>query len=115
LALIGTVSKWLVLPIMISASYCMLGIEEIGHLIEQPFIGDPLDGDDKIFVELDEDGEASEIITRGRKTMPYDIGIPVCSLASQIRKEVEQIAKLDVGHSHHASYSAPREALKRFM
>lgn len=23
-----------------------LGIEEIGHLIEQPFLGDPLDGDE---------------------------------------------------------------------
>ena len=108
LALIGTVSKWLVLPIMISASYCMLGIEEIGHLIEQPFIGDPLDGDDKIFVELDEDGEASEIITRGRKTMPYDIGIPVCSLALQIKKEVEQIGKLEVGHHESPSSSHSR-------
>jgi ion channel-forming bestrophin family protein len=115
LALIGTVSKWLILPIMISTGYCMLGIEEIGHLIEQPFIGDPLNGDDKIFVELDEDGEASEIITRGLKTMPYDIGIPVCSLAAQIRKEVEQIAKIDVGQSHHSGYSPPSAAAKRFM
>jgi ion channel-forming bestrophin family protein len=114
LALIGTVSKWLVLPIVISAGYCMLGIEEIGHLIEQPFIGDPLSGDDKITVELDEDGEASEIITRGYKTMPYDIGIPVCSLASQIRKEVEEIAKIDVGQHHHSSYDPPG-TVKRFM
>ncbi|CAB9528349.1 UPF0187 protein [Seminavis robusta] len=94
LALIGTVSKWLVLPIVLASGYCMLGIEEIGHLIEQPFLGDPLDGDDKVFVELDEDGEASELITLGRKTMPYDIGIPVCSLAQQIRKEVQAIAAM---------------------
>lgn len=95
LALIGTVNKWLVLPIVFAAGYCMLGIEEIGHLIEQPFVGDPLDGDDRIFVELDaHTGEASEIITRGRKTMPYDIGIPVCSLAQQIKEEILNIAQM---------------------
>jgi len=94
LALVGSVNKWLVLPITAAAGYCMLGIEEIGHLIEQPFMGDKLDGENSIFVALDDSGEASEVITRGRKTQPYDTGIPVCSLALQIRKEVEIIANL---------------------
>jgi len=101
LALIGTVNKWLVLPITVAAGYAMLGIEEIGHLIEQPFMGDKQEGENSLFVSVDEDGEASDIITRGRKTQPYDIGIPVCSLALQIRREVEGIASLELEHDDH--------------
>jgi hypothetical protein len=37
---------------------------------------------------MDEDGEASALISRGQKTQPCDIGIPVCSLAVQIRNDV---------------------------
>jgi len=88
-ALLGSVShKGLLVGIVFAASYCLFGIEEISHLIEQPFLGDPLDGDDQVWSQIDEDGQAATLITRGRKTQPYDIGIPVCSLASQIRKEV---------------------------
>jgi putative membrane protein len=100
LALVGTLDGWLVMAIVIAASYCMLGIEEIGHLIEQPFLGDPLDGDDLISFALDADGEASEMIKRGRATQPYDIGIPVCTLAAQIRREVESIAAGEGGARH---------------
>mmetsp|Transcript_102112 Transcript_102112/g.295440 ORF Transcript_102112/g.295440 Transcript_102112/m.295440 type:complete len:415 (+) Transcript_102112:136-1380(+) len=94
-ALVGNMKPWLVVAIVVAASYCMLGIEEIGHLIEQPFLGDPLDGEEKLYSTLDEDGEASALIKRGRVTQPYDIGIPVCSLAAQIRKELKHIIALE--------------------
>ena len=67
-------------------------------MIEQPFLGDPLDGAEKLYSTLDEEGEASALIKRGRVTQPYDIGIPVCSLAAQIRKELEQIISLPEPH-----------------
>lgn len=92
-ALVGTMKPWLVVAIVAAASYCMLGIEEIGHLIEQPFLGDPLDGEEKLYSALDEDGEASALIRRGRVTLPYDIGIPVCSLAAEIRRQIKQLAE----------------------
>ena len=96
--LVDTMKPWLVMAIIVAASYCMLGIEEIGHLIEQPFLGDPLEGNEKLWLNLDENGESSPLIKRGRTTKPYDIGIPVCSLAAQIRQEVTQIAQEP---SHH--------------
>jgi putative membrane protein len=101
-ALVGTLDRWLVMAIVIAASYCMLGIEEIGHLIEQPFLGDPLYGVERTWFKLDPsgDGEAPELIKRGRTTKPYDIGIPVCSLAAQIRREVELIAAGEGGAKH---------------
>jgi len=83
---------WLVLAITVVVSFCLLGLQEIGHLIEQPFVGDPLDGREKIWSALDDDGEASALIKRGKTTQPYDIGIPVCSLAEEIRRQVEDIA-----------------------
>lgn len=101
LALVGTVNNWLVFLITLFTGYSMLGIEEIGHLIEQPFMGDRIDGEDSLFVALDDKGVASEIITRGRKTQPYDIGIPVCALAMQIRKEVQGIDSLELEHDGH--------------
>ena len=91
-ALVGNMRPWLVFAVVIAASYCMLGIEEIGHLIEQPFLGDPLDGDEKLWSTLDEDGEASALIKRGLITQPYDIGIPVCSLAAEIRRQVKALS-----------------------
>jgi putative membrane protein len=92
-ALVGTLNPVLTIAVVAAASYCMLGIEEIGHLIEQPFLGDPLEGDDlQVWSIVDDDGEAAELVKRGRKTQPYDIGIPVCSLARQIRNEVKLIA-----------------------
>ena len=67
----------------------MLGIEEIGHLIEQPFLGDA-EGE-KVWSIIDEDGEVSALIKRGVNTRPYDIGIPVCSLARSVRDEIKRI------------------------
>ena len=96
--LVGNMKPWLVIAITVAASYCMLGIEEIGHLIEQPFLGDPLEGNEKLWLNLDEDGEVSALIKRGRTTKPYDIGIPVCSLAAQIRQEVTTIAAMQISH-----------------
>jgi predicted membrane chloride channel (bestrophin family) len=93
-ALLGTVkSKALLVGIVFASSYCLFGIEEISHLIEQPFLGDPLDGADQVWSQIDEDGQAATLMTRGRKTQPYDIGIPVCSLAAQIRKEILAVAE----------------------
>jgi len=99
-ALIGTLPRWITLCVTMSASYCMLGIEEIGHLIEQPFLGDAAEGEDQIWGLVDKDGEASPLIQRGLSTQPYDIGIPVCSLAAQIREEVERIAAMPVASNH---------------
>jgi predicted membrane chloride channel (bestrophin family) len=97
-ALIGDMKPWLVVAIVAAASYCMLGIEEIGHLIEQPFLGDPLDGEEKVYSYLNEDGKPSALIKRGQLTQPYDIGIPVCSLAAQIRKELHALIDGDSSH-----------------
>ena len=68
LALVGdaNMNPWLILAIVVAASYCLLGLEEIGHLIEQPFLGDPIDGKDRIWSALDESGEASALIKRGQ-------------------------------------------------
>jgi hypothetical protein len=69
-------------------------------LIEQPFLGDAAEGEDQIWGLVDKDGEASPLIQRGLSTQPYDIGIPVCSLAAQIREEVERIAAMPVASNH---------------
>ena len=83
-ALVSQLSKSLVVAVVAVMSYCMFGIEEISHLIEQPFLGDP----DQVWSAVDGNGEAADLMKRGRKTQPYDIGIPVCRLAAQIRKEI---------------------------
>jgi len=95
--LIGDMKPWLMVAIVIASSYCMIGIEEIGHLIEQPFLGDPLDGDEKIESIVDEE-DASPMLKRGRLTQPYDIGIPVCSMASHMRKEIVALIEAKGGH-----------------
>ena len=98
-ALLGTVRSWaLLVGIVFASSYCLFGIEEISHLIEQPFLGDPLDGADQVWSQIDDDGHAATLMARGRKTQPYDIGIPVCSLAAQIRNEVLEVAQADSTH-----------------
>lgn len=94
-ALIGQLSPKLTFATVMAMSYCMLGIEEVGHLVEQPFLGDPLTGDDQIWSLVDKDGEASPLIERGFKTQPYDIGIPVCSLAKQIREEILRVSVME--------------------
>ena len=52
---------------------------------------------EKLWLNLDEDGEVSALIKRGRTTKPYDIGIPVCSLAAQIRQN--PVFKENLRHS----------------
>ena len=100
LALLGTVrSRALLVAIVFAASYCLFGIEEIAHLMEQPFLGDPLDKADQVWSQIDDDdGYAATLISRGRTTQPYDIGIPVCSLAAQLRKEILEVARADSSH-----------------
>lgn len=98
-ALVGNLSTPMTIAIIAAVSYCMFGIEEISHLIEQPFLGDRLEGDNEVWGVIDEDGEVATLIKLGRKTMPYDIGIPVCSLAQQIRDYVAFIANFDVSDS----------------
>ena len=98
-ALLTTVnSRPLLVGIVFAASYCLFGIEEISHLIEQPFLGDPLDGAEQVWSHIDHDGHAATLMARGSKTQPYDIGIPVCSLAAQIRKEVLAVAEEEHPH-----------------
>ena len=99
--LIGDMKPWLVVAIVAAASYCMIGIEEIGHMIEQPFLGDPLDGEEKIELmntSINNDNRGLALIKRGQLTQPYDTGIPVCSLAAQMRKEIQAI--MDARSSH---------------
>lgn len=64
------IKGWLTLPLVAVVCWCLFGIEEIGHLIEQPFSGD------------DEDFQS------------YDIGIPVKDLALRVTAEVKQISEL---------------------
>jgi putative membrane protein len=66
---------WLTIPVLAVACWCLLGIEEIGHLIEQPFVG-------------------TRNSKRARMTNPYDIGLPVFLLSNQARLDVESIAVL---------------------
>lgn len=91
-ALVGHFSKFLTVALVAAAAYCMFGIEEIAHLIEQPFLGDKLEGDNEVWGRIDDDGEVAALIKRGRMTQLYDIGIPVCTLALQIRDYIQFIA-----------------------
>ncbi|GAX14155.1 putative membrane protein [Fistulifera solaris] len=93
-ALVGTVKPFMIVAVVAATSFCMFGIEELGHLIEQPFLGDPLGSDDMFVAGRMENGKLTDLMERGQKTRPYDIGIPVCSLAVQIRKEVQLIASI---------------------
>ena len=89
-ALVGTLSKRMTVIVVAAASYCMFGIEEISHLLEQPFLGDRLEGDQTLWTEAADQGFS--LRQRGSATQPYDIGIPVCRLACQTRSEVLYIA-----------------------
>ncbi|CAB9525694.1 UPF0187 protein [Seminavis robusta] len=76
---------WLTIPATAVLCWALYGMEEIGHLIEQPFVG-------------------TRSTDRDLKTKPYDIGLPVFTLANQIRYEVEQVSRisepLDPGFAH---------------
>jgi len=84
---------WLSMPVMGVISWLLYGLEEIGHLIEQPFV--PVTDRPTYLIEEDGDDQtAQNDDDRAAKTMPYDIGLPVCSVAEKIRSEVENIISL---------------------
>ena len=87
LALVGSIGAFTV-PVVIAVCWCLFGIEEIGHLIEQPF--------DASSDEEYEEGVESLAPMRkmSEKAQPYDIGMPVCALAKRVRKEVQMIASI---------------------
>lgn len=78
---------WVSLPFMAAASWLLYGLEEIGHLIEQPFV--PVTDKPSYLISddvIDDD--------RASKTQPYDIGLPICSVAEKVRMEVEKIISI---------------------
>ena len=96
------------LPLTAITCWCLFSIEEIGHLIEQPFVQTK---DDEIYSSVsndshttnkrinrkegmeDDDSEDYYSTIDGRLlTRPWDIGLPVLALANQIQNEVECIA-----------------------
>mmetsp|Transcript_18156 Transcript_18156/g.37172 ORF Transcript_18156/g.37172 Transcript_18156/m.37172 type:complete len:494 (-) Transcript_18156:176-1657(-) len=79
---------WLSVPVMFTVSWLLYGIEEIGHLIEQPFVPVSVKPSYLISDDVNDDDRSS-------KTLPYDIGMPVCTLAEQIRSEVKKIVSLE--------------------
>ncbi|KAL3792281.1 hypothetical protein HJC23_006193 [Cyclotella cryptica] len=85
---------WLSIPVMGTVSWLLYGLEEIGHLIEQPFV--PVTERPTYLISDDEEDSSSvkKNDDRASKTMPYDIGLPVCSVAERIRLEVEKIISL---------------------
>lgn len=78
---------WLSVPLMGTVSWLLYGLEEIGHLIEQPFV--PVTDKPSYLISDDvvDDDRAS-------MTQPYDIGLPICSVAEKIRTEVEKIISI---------------------
>ena len=64
-------------------------------MIEQPFV--PVT-ERPTYLISDEEDDGSRLKKidddRASKTMPYDIGLPVCSVAERIRLEVEKIISL---------------------
>ena len=83
---------WLSMPVMGIISWLLYGLEEIGHLIEQPFV--PVTDRPTYLIEDTEDEGQQNEDDRAANTMPYDIGLPVCSVAERIRSEVENIISL---------------------
>lgn len=75
-------------PFLVSViCWCLFGIEEIGHLIEQPFVGDTV-------VDSVEALKSSNR-KQGQVTHPYDIGLPVARLGGFVRDEVKDIIALN--------------------
>jgi len=67
--------EWFTIPVVAVLCWSLFGLEQIGHLLENPFVGH----------------KGSQ---RSTMTQPYDIGIPVFVLSNQARLEVEGIAAL---------------------
>mmetsp|Transcript_11824 Transcript_11824/g.21509 ORF Transcript_11824/g.21509 Transcript_11824/m.21509 type:complete len:413 (-) Transcript_11824:126-1364(-) len=89
-ALVGQLGV-LTLPVVAVACWCLFGIEEIGHLIEQPFVGDITPTGD---ANDQNKGETAPLVRRAAKTQPYDIGLPAYKLAREIRTEVMEIGAM---------------------
>lgn len=79
------------LPVMAICCWCLFGIEEIGHLIEQPFVGDKTAGEE-INVSNNSILAIFPLVKRSSRTKPYDIGIPVKNLARNIKEEIKGLA-----------------------
>lgn len=92
LALVGQLGL-LTLPVVAISCWCLFGIEEIGHLIEQPFVGDQTVGD-KYDLTNTSFLTNTPLVRRAARTKPYDIGLPVRNFAESIRKEIEGLAGL---------------------
>lgn len=74
---------WLTLAVSTVVCWCLFGIEEIGHLIEQPFLSDDV---------VASSGYLSPRDRQELKAKAYDVGIPVEQLAWQISGQVVEIA-----------------------
>lgn len=88
LALVPTF-RWLTVPAVVVICWCLFGIEEIGHLIEQPFVGDDIEESDDLAASR---GFLSLSDRSDLKTKAYDIGIPVEQLAWIISGQVVEIS-----------------------
>lgn len=76
---------WLTLPVMMVVCWGLFSIEEIGHLIEQPFVAD---GD-----EVESAGVLSKTERMELKSKTYDTGIPVEQLAWMISGQVGELVQ----------------------
>lgn len=93
LALVGQLGL-VTLPVMVITCWCLFGIEEIGHLIEQPFVGDADKDLGSITWPNNSIFAMFPLVRRATYTKPYDIGIPVQSLARKVQDELKEIASL---------------------
>jgi len=87
---------WLTLPVVWIVCWCLFGIEEIGHLIEQPFVGDKVVDADKdamrgLVVVSSNSASSSEV---GEVTQAYDIGLPVIRLSGYVKDDIKAISAL---------------------
>ena len=85
---------WYTTPVVIVACWCLFGIEEIGHLIEQPFIPSGAVSNENKKIEEGKKRKSVEknaLQRRAEKTQPYDIGLPIGQFAGYIREEIRQL------------------------
>jgi len=92
LALVGQLGL-VTLPVVAITCWCLYGIEEIGHLIEQPFVGDKTPGENVSWPN-NSILAVFPLVRRATDTKPYDIGIPVNNLAKKVKEEVKGLAAI---------------------
>ena len=92
LALVGQMGL-LTLPVVAITCWCLFGIEEIGHLIEQPFVGDQTVDNYELTNTSFLRGN-KPLARRAIQTKPYDIGLPVRNFAESIKQEIEGLAEM---------------------